>query len=104
MVTQTAYQLLVRTLWGSRARDCASTDALRPNYNWVKPEDQYDISIIGEKWPAFARRLPQKGQGVPSDRASEARGMTTGPRATPGDAHRKSGVFSFRSALSPVES
>ena len=66
VATQIAYQLLVGTLWGSRARDCASTDALRPNYNWVKPEDQYDISIIGEKWPPFARRLPQKGRQSPA--------------------------------------
>ena len=29
-------------------------------------------------------RLPQKGQGVPSERASEARGITTGPREAPG--------------------
>ena len=64
--TQTAYQLLIGTLWGSRARDRASIDALRPNYNWVKPEDQYDISIIGEEWPAFARRLPQKGRQSPA--------------------------------------
>jgi hypothetical protein len=66
VATQTAYQLLVGTLWGSRARDCASTDALRSHYNWVKPEDQYDISIIGEKWPPFARRLPQKGRQSPA--------------------------------------
>jgi len=74
--TQTAYQLLVRTLLGSRARDRASTDALRPNNNWVKPEDQHDISIIGEKWPAFARRLPQKGRQSPAppERAIEGAG------------------------------
>jgi hypothetical protein len=74
--TQTAYQLLVRTFLGSRARDCASTNALRPNYNWVKPEDQHDISIIGEKWPAFARRLPQKGRQslAPPERAIEGAG------------------------------
>ena len=54
--------LLVGTLRGSRARDRASIDALRPKYNWMKPEDQYDISLIGEKWPASARRLPQKGR------------------------------------------
>src|SRR5436190_1626590 len=74
--TQTAYQLLIGTLWGSRARDRASIDALRPNYNWVKPEDQYDISIIGEKWPAFARRLPQKGRQSPAppERAIEGAG------------------------------
>jgi len=75
--TQTAYQLLVRTLAGSRSRDCASNDALRPNNNWVKPEDQNDISIIGEKWPAFARRLPQKGRQqspAPPERAIEGAG------------------------------
>jgi hypothetical protein len=74
--TQTAYQLLVRTILGSRAKDCASTDALRSNYNWVKPEDQHDISIIGEKWPAFARRLPQKGRQSPAppERAIEGAG------------------------------
>ena len=64
--TQIADQLLVGTHLGSRARDRASTDALRPQHNWVKPEDQYDISIIGEKWPAFARRLPQKGRQSPA--------------------------------------
>jgi hypothetical protein len=64
--TQTAYQLLVGTLLGSRAKDRASTDALRPNYNWVKLEDQHDIPTIGEKWPAFARRLPQKGRPSPA--------------------------------------
>jgi hypothetical protein len=75
--TQTAYQLLVGTLLGSRAKDRASTDALRPNYNWVKPEDQNDIPIIGEKWPALARRLPQKGRQqspAPPERAIEGAG------------------------------
>jgi hypothetical protein len=72
--TQIADQLLLSR---PRARDRASTDALRPNYNWVKPEDQYDISIIGEKWPAFARRLPQKGRPqspAPPERAIEGAG------------------------------
>ena len=65
-----------RLFFGSRATDCASTDALRPQYNWMKPEDQYDISIIGEKWPAFARRLPQKGRQSPAppERAIEGAG------------------------------
>jgi hypothetical protein len=74
--TQTAFQLLVRTLLGSRAKDCASTDALRPNYNWVKLEDQNDIPTIGEKWPALARRLPQKGRQSPAppERAIEGAG------------------------------
>ena len=35
-------------------------EALRPNNNWVKPEDQYGILFIGEKRPATTRRLPQK--------------------------------------------
>ena len=51
-----------RLFLGSRAADRASTDALRPNNNWVELEDTHDISIIGEKWPASARRLPQKGR------------------------------------------
>src|SRR5262245_52716781 len=70
--------LLVGTLRGSRARDRASMgDALRPKYNWMKPEDQYDISLIGEKWPAFARRLPQKGRQpspTPAGRTIEGAG------------------------------
>ena len=76
VATQTACQLLPGALWGSRARDRASIDALRPNNNWVKPEDQYDISIIGEKWPAFAWRLPQKGRqsSAPPERAIEGAG------------------------------
>jgi hypothetical protein len=74
--TQIAYRLLVGTLRGSRARDRASTDALRPNNNWVKPEDQYDISIIWEKWPTCARRLPQKERQslAPPERAIEGAG------------------------------
>src|SRR5476649_1060413 len=73
---QTAYQLHAGTFFGSRARDCASTDALRLLNNWVKPEDQYGISIIGEKWTAFARRLPQKGRQSPAppERAHEGAG------------------------------
>jgi hypothetical protein len=66
-----------RLFFGSRAVDRASTDALRPNYNWIELEDQHDISIIGEKWPAFARRLPQKGRQqspAPPERAIEGAG------------------------------
>jgi hypothetical protein len=66
-----------RLFLGSRAADRASTDALRPNYNWVELEDTHDISIIGEKWPAFARWLPQKGrQQSPalSERANQGAG------------------------------
>jgi hypothetical protein len=62
--TQIAYRPRLRGVSGSRAKDRALTKirALRPNNNWVKPEDQYGISIIGEEWPATARRLPQKGR------------------------------------------
>ena len=95
MATQTAYQLLLGALWGPRARDCASIDALRPNYNWVKSEDQYDISIIGEKWPAFARRLPQKGRQSPAppERAIEGAGEEIVLAENHGAFHRwKTGV------------
>ena len=73
---QAAYELRAGAFLGSRAWDCASTDALRLFNNWVKPEDQYGISIIGEKWPAFARRLPQKGRQSPAppERAHEGAG------------------------------
>ena len=80
---------------GARARDRASTDALRPNYNWVKPEDQYDISIIGEKWPAFAWRLPQKGRQSPAppERAIEGAGEEIVLAENHGAFHRwKTGV------------
>lgn len=65
-----------RLFFGARAVDRASTDALRPHYNWIELEDQHDISIIGEKWPAFARRLPQKGRQSPAppERAIEGAG------------------------------
>jgi hypothetical protein len=65
-----------RLFFGSRAADCASIDALRPNYNWVELEDKHDISLIGEKWPAIARRLPQKGRQSPAppERAIEGAG------------------------------
>ena len=74
--SQSACKLLERTWPGSRAADCASIDALRPFNNWVKPEDQYGISFIGEKRPAFARRLPQKGRQSPAppERAIEGAG------------------------------
>src|SRR5205085_12622731 len=59
---------------GSRARQCASSDALRPRNNWVKPEDQYGILSIGEERPAFARRLPQTGRpSLPPPECAPAR-------------------------------
>src|SRR3954467_7987152 len=61
-----AYGLLLGSVSGSRAKDRASIDALRPNNNSVKSEDQYGISIIREKRPATTRRLPQKGRQSPA--------------------------------------
>ena len=49
-----------RILRGLPAADGVSFDALRPNDNWVNIEDQYEISIIREKFAAFARRIPKK--------------------------------------------
>src|SRR6266513_4812834 len=74
---------------GSRATDCASSDALRPFNNWVKPEDQYGISFIGEKRPAFARRLPQKGRQSPAppERALACTGEEIAPAANHGPFH-----------------
>src|SRR2546423_15488322 len=74
---------------GSRAADCASSDALRPFSNWVKPEDQYGISFIGEKRPAFARRLPQKGRQSPAppERALARTGEEIAPAANHGPFH-----------------
>ena len=63
---QIAYWLLFGSVSGSRATDCASTDALRPSNNWVKSEDQYGISFIREERPATTRRLPQKGRQSPA--------------------------------------
>ena len=75
---------------GCRARDCASFDALRPFNNWVKPEDQYGILFIGEKRPAFARRLPQKGRQSPAppERAFARTGEEITPAANHGPFHR----------------
>lgn len=97
--------------FGSRAKDCASTDALRPKYNWVELEDPYDISIIGEKWPAFARRLPQKGRPSPAppERAFEGAGeeivlaenhgalcwWETGGETSPADHPKRFGAFAL---------
>jgi hypothetical protein len=84
--TQIADQAL---FFGSRATDRASTDALRPHYNWIELEDQYDISIIGEKRPAFARRLPQKGRQQ-SSALSGPPGQAAGEEIILGENH---GVF-----------
>ena len=47
---------------GSRAAGCASIDALRPFFNWVKFKDIYETSFIRETRPAFARRIPSAGR------------------------------------------
>ena len=51
---QTALKLLDWTLWGWRAVDRASSDALRPQLNLVESEDYYEISIPWEKLTASA--------------------------------------------------
>src|SRR5436305_10913564 len=76
---------------GSPARDRASNDALRPFNNWVKPEDQYGILSIGEKRPAFARRLPQTGRPSlpPPERALACSGKKIAAPADHGPFHRR---------------
>ena len=76
---------------GSRATDCASTNALRPFNNWVKPEDQYGILSIGEERPASARRLPQTGrQSLPlPERALARSGKKIAAPANHGPFHRR---------------
>src|SRR3954468_22978523 len=73
---------------GSPTRDRASSDALRPFNNWVKPEDQYGISFIRrEEWPASARRrLPQKERREPllPERTSACAGKKIIPAANHG--------------------
>jgi hypothetical protein len=75
----------------SRAGNRASTDALRPFNNWVKPEDQYGISFIGEERPASARRLPQKGRQSPAPpkRALARTGEEIALTANHGPFHRR---------------
>jgi len=87
------FLLLFRGTPGSRATDRApkKIGALRPFNNWVKPEDQYGISFIGEKRPAFARRLPQKGRQSPAppERALARTGEEIAPAANQGPFHRR---------------
>ena len=77
----------------SPTKDRAPTKigALRPFNNWVKPEDQYGISFIGEKRPAFARRLPQKGRQSPAppECAFARTGEEIAPAADHGPFHRR---------------
>src|SRR6202030_3036355 len=91
---------------GSRATDRASSDALRPFNNWVKPEDQYGISFIGEKRPASARRLPQKGRQSPAppERALARTGEEIAPAANHGPVHwrRKAGGETHAGAAATI--
>src|SRR6476646_11377472 len=98
--------LLLRSISGSRARDRAPTkiEALRPFNNWVKPEDQYGISFIGEKWPAFARRLPQtERQSLPLPGRAEAHtgGKKIASPANHGPVHRRRKTGGETGASSP---
>jgi hypothetical protein len=80
-----------RNTTGSPTTDCASTGALRPFNNWVKPEDQYGILSKWEERPAFARRLPQTGRRQslpPSGRASARSGKKVAAPAHHGPFHR----------------
>ena len=96
---QIAYWLLLRGVSGSRATDCASTDALRPNNNWVISKDQYGISIIREKRPATTRRLPQKGRQSPA--LPECAPAHTGEEIVLAENH---GIFHRRrKALGPAD-
>jgi hypothetical protein len=56
---QTALKLLVWTLRGPRAVDCASCDALRPQLNWLTIKDYYEISIFREKLATASRGIPK---------------------------------------------
>jgi hypothetical protein len=72
VATQTAYQLLVGTLWGSRARDRASSDALRPNNNWVKPSDNMTSQSSGEMAGKRAA-APAEGRQRPRHQSAPAK-------------------------------
>ncbi len=75
---QTALELLDWTFRGPRTVDRASLDALRPNCNWFKTEDYYEISIPREKLatPASwgfptAVRYARRSRGVEGSRKKE---------------------------------
>ncbi len=75
---QTALELLEWTFRGSRAMDCASLDALRPQRNWFNTEDYYEISISREKlaapapqWTPTAVRYARHSRGVEGSRTKE---------------------------------
>jgi len=59
-VAQNMDKLIVSTLRGQRATDCASFDALRPTRNWEITKDYYEISFSWERLAASAPGwLPQ---------------------------------------------
>mgnify|MGYP003694621975 CR=1 FL=1 len=74
---QTALELLVWTLRGPRAVDCASCDALRPQRNWLRTEDYYEISISREelaassRWIPKAVRIARRARGIEGSRKKE---------------------------------
>jgi hypothetical protein len=75
---QTALELLDWTLRGPRAGGRASLDALRPQRNWFKTEDYYEISIPRERLTATtpgriptAVRHARNSRGVEGSRKKE---------------------------------
>jgi len=82
---QTALELLDWTFRGSRAVDRASRDALRPQGNWFKTEDYYEISIPREKLTAPASwgippavRYARRSRGVEGSRKKELLAKSNG--------------------------
>ena len=79
LAAQTALELLDWTLRGPRALDRASLDALRPQNNWFKTEDYYEISIPRERLTAStpgriiptAARYARRSRGVEGSRKKE---------------------------------
>ena len=78
VAAQTALELLDGTLRGPRSMDRASLDALRPQGNWFKTEDYYEISIPRERLTASApgriptaARYARRTRGVEGSRKKE---------------------------------
>jgi hypothetical protein len=69
-----AAQIALQTFRGSPAADRASSDALRPQNNWVKIKDQYEASIIRETFAPRARWISTKTRRA---FASAIRGRST---------------------------
>lgn len=82
---QSALELFDWTLRGSRALDRASFDALRPQGNWFKTEDYYEISIPREKLTAPASwgipsavRYARRSRGFEGSRKKELLAKSNG--------------------------